>query len=279
MSKILLIFLVTCVCSISMKAQVKFKLTRQADFQTYTVSMVSEKTYVGSQNITGTAQVTLKVGATNNFNIRELTSLQSEITWVNNATISNNVLAPEYTYVSFGMQTMGHNVFKYKKGEEILLFTFKNVGDIKAEVSLLNNEKDIMAQSVQKTKSNIKNYISIIGFGYGNAYSGNIEPTQILPEDSIKTFIQIQNLYPNPATDKVIICWENRLADTDDIKKLEILIFDVTGLEKIRQSASSSYGKQSQEIILPGLKSGTYFVKLQRDEKYSTQTYKFIVFE
>ena len=169
MSKILLICFATCVCSISMEAQVKFKVTRQADFQTYTVSMVSEKTYEGTQNITGTAQVTLKVGATNNFNIQELTSLQSGTSWVNNATISNNALAPEFTYVSFGMQTMAHNVFKYKKGEEILLFTFKNVGDIRAEVSLLNNERDIMAQSTQKTKYNIKNYISIIGFGYGNA--------------------------------------------------------------------------------------------------------------
>ena len=263
----------------STKAQVRFKLTRQADFQTYIVSMVSEKTYQGSQNITGTAQVTLKVGATNNFSIRELTSLQSEISWVNNATISKNALAPEYNYISIGMQTMGHKVFNYKKGEEILLFTFKNVGDIKAEVSLLNNEQDIMAQSVQKTKYNIKNYISIIGFGYGNAYSGNIEPVQILPEDAMKTYLHIQNLYPNPATDKVIISWENRLADTDDIKKLEILIFDMTGLEKIRKSVSSSYGKQSQEIILPEFKAGTYFVKLQRDEKYSTQAYKFIVFK
>ena len=279
MSKILLIFLVSCVCSISTKAQVKFKLTRQADSQTYTVSMVSEKTYEGSQNITGTAQVTLKVGATNNFIIRELTSLQAEISWVNNATISNNALAPENTYISFGMQTMAHNVFKYKKGEEILLFTFKNVGDIKAETSLLNNEQDIMAQSAQKTKYNLKNYISIIGFGYGNAYLGNIEPVQMLPNDAMKTYMQIQNIYPNPATDKVIISWENRLADSDDIKKLEILIFDITGLEKIRKSVSSSYGKQSQEIILPELKAETYFVKLQRDEKYSTQAFKFIVFK
>ena len=279
MSKILLIFLVSCVCSISTKAQVKFKLTRQADSQTYTVSMVSEKTYEGSQNITGTAQVTLKVGATKNFIIRELTSLQAEISWVNNATISNNALAPENTYISFGMQTMAHNVFKYKKGEEILLFTFKNVGDIKAETSLLNNEQDIMAQSAQKTKYNLKNYISIIGFGYGNAYLGNIEPVQMLPNDAMKTYMQIQNIYPNPATDKVIISWENRLADSDDIKKLEILIFDITGLEKIRKSVSSSYGKQSQEIILPELKAETYFVKLQRDEKYSTQAFKFIVFK
>ena len=279
MSKILLICFATCVCSISMEAQVKFKVTRQADFQTYTVSMVSEKTYEGTQNITGTAQVTLKVGATNNFNIQELTSLQSGTSWVNNATISNNALAPEFTYVSFGMQTMAHNVFKYKKGEEILLFTFKNVGDIRAEVSLLNNERDIMAQSTQKTKYNIKNYISIIGFGYGNAYLENIESTQMLPEDAMKTYIEIQNLYPNPTTDKLIISWENRLDDTEDIKKLEILIFDITGVEKMRKPVSSSYGKQSQEIMLPELKSGIYYIKLQRDEKYSTQVHKFVVFE
>ena len=279
MSKIILIFLVTCICSISIKAQVKFKLTQQADLQTYIVSMVSEKTYEGTQNITGTAQVTLKVGATNNFNIGELISLQSQVSWVNNATISKNFLAPEFIYVSFGMQTMAHNVFKYKKGEEILLFTFKNVGDTKAEVSLLNNERDIMAQSVQKTKYNIKNYISVIGFGYGNAYLENIEPTQMLPEDAMKTYVQIQNLYPNPTTDKVIISWENRLEDADDIRKLEILIFDIAGLEKIRKPVSSSYGKQSQEIMLPEFKSGTYFIKIQRDEKYSTQAHKFVVFE
>ena len=107
----------------------------------------------------------------------------------------------------------------------------------------------------------------------------NIESTQMLPEDAMKTYIEIQNLYPNPTTDKLIISWENRLDDTEDIKKLEILIFDITGVEKMRKPVSSSYGKQSQEIMLPELKSGIYYIKLQRDEKYSTQVHKFVVFE
>ena len=279
MSKIFSIFIIACIFSVSINAQVKFKLIRQDDHQTYTVSMIPEKTYEGNQNITGTAQVTLKIGATNDFIIRKITSLQPETAWVNNATISKPALAPEFTYVSFGMQSMAHNAFKYKKGSEILLFSFKNVGDIKAQVSLLNNDLDIMAQSVQKTKYNIKNYISVIGHGLGNAYIGNIEPVQMLPEDALRTYVQIQNLYPNPAADKVTISWENQLEDTEDIKKLEVLIYDVTGIEKIRKLVSSNSGKHSQEIQLLGLKSGTYFVKLQRDEKYFTNTQQLVVFE
>ena len=279
MSKIFSIFIIACVFSVSINAQVKFKLTRQNDHQTYTVSMIPEKTYEGNQNITGTAQVTLKIGSTSNFIIREIISLQSQTTWVNNATISKPALAPEFTYVSFGMQSMAHNAFKYKKGSEILLFSFKNVGDIKAHVSLLNNDLDIMAQSVQKTKYNLKNYISVIGYGLGNAYVGNIEPVQMLPEDALRTYVQIQNLYPNPTTDRVTISWENQLEDTENIKKLEVLIYDINGTEKIRKLVSSNSGKQSQEIQLLELKSGNYFVKLLQDEKYFTNTQQFVVFK
>lgn len=279
MRKILLVFTVFCFCTASINAQVKFKLTRQIDRQTYIVSMISEETYEGNQNITGTAQVTIKVGGTSNFSIREVTSLQSETNWINNATISKHELSPDFAYISFGMQTMAHNQFKYKKGEEILLFSFKNVGDIKADVTLLNNEQDIMALSLQKTKYNIKNYISILGHGPGNAYLNNVEPLPMSPEDAVKTYVQIQNLYPNPTSDKVVITWENQLEDAEDIKSLDILIFDTTGFEKIRKPVTTSYGKQSQEIELTSLKSGAYFFKLQRDGKYGTNTQKLMVIQ
>jgi len=279
MRKILSAFIVFCLCSVSSHAQVKYKLTRQLDRQTYIVSMVSEETYEGNQNITGTAQVTLKVGTATNFAIREVTPLQPETGWVNNATIAKHDLAPDFTYFSFGMQTMAHNQFKYKKGEEIPLFSFKNVGDIKANVTLLNNEEDVMAQSAQKTKYNIKNYISILGHGPGNAYLSNVEPVAMSAEDAMKTYVQIQNLYPNPASEKVTISWENQLEDTEAIKTLDIIIIDVTGVEKMRKAVSSNYGKQSQEIELASFTSGTYFFKLQRDEKYSTNTQKLMVIE
>jgi hypothetical protein len=39
--------------------------------------MISEETYEGNQNITGTAQVTLRIEGTADFLIREITSLGS----------------------------------------------------------------------------------------------------------------------------------------------------------------------------------------------------------
>lgn len=279
MRKIFSAFIVLCLCNVSTYAQVKFKLTRQEDRQTYIVSMVSEETYEGNQNITGTAQVTLKVEGTTNFLIREIMPLQPETNWVNNANITKPALAPEYTYLSFGMQTMAHNQFKYKKDQEILLFSFKNIGDVKAKVSLINNDQDIMALSANTTKYNLKNYISILGHGPGNAYISNIEPVPMSPENAVKTYLQIQNLYPNPAFDKVVITWNNQLEDAEAIKSLDILIFDTSGLEKIRKSVTTSYGKQSQEIELSTLKSGAYFFKLQRDDKYGTTTQKLMVIQ
>jgi hypothetical protein len=279
MRKTLSIFIVFCICIVSTYAQVKFKLTRQDDRQTYIVSMVSEETYEGNQNITGTAQVTLKVEGTTNFIIRDIVSLQPETNWVNNANIINTDLAPNNAYVSFGMQTMAHNQFKYKKGEEVSLFSFKNIGDVKAKASLIDNEQDIMALSTSITKYNLKNYISILGHGPGNAYISNIEPTPMSPENAVKTFLKIKNLYPNPATDKVVITWNNQLDDAESIKNLDLLIFDITGSEKIRKPLNTSYGEQYQEIEISSLKPGAYFFKLQRDEKYGTNTHKLMVIQ
>ena len=281
MKKIHLTLTALCFCALSTFGQVKFKLTRQLDRQTYVVSMISEKTYEGTDNITGTAQVTLKIGSFNNFVFRDLSSLQPETIWVNNATVSKHELSPEFMYLSFGMQTMAHNQFKYIKDKEIPLFSFKNVGDSKVTVSLLNNEEDIMAKSVQKTKYNIKNYISILGHGPGNAYLANVEPVPMSPQESMNTYLQIKNIYPNPITtnNKVVVSWENQLEDAENIEKLALLIFDNTGLEKMRIDASTNYGLQSQEISLNNYKAGPYFFKLERDGLYSTISYKLMVLE
>lgn len=279
MRKTLSAFIILCLSNVSTYAQVKFKLSRMLDRQTYIVSMISDKTYEGSQNITGTAQVTLKVDGKSDFLIREISSLQPETNWVNNATISKHALAPDYVYVSFGMQTMAHSQFNYIKGNEIPLFSFKNVGDIKANISLLNNDLDVMAQSTQKTKYNIKNYISILGHGPGNAYLNNVEPVAMSPDDAMKTYVLIQNLYPNPASvsDKVMIDWENQLEDAEAIETMDLVIFDIAGFEKMRQPISKNYGKNSQQISIQSFTAGSYFLKLQRDGKFSTQTHKFII--
>jgi Secretion system C-terminal sorting domain len=260
-----------------MYSQVRFKITRQADRVTYIVSMISEKTFEGNQNITGTAQVTLKIEAASNFVVREIASLRPETRWVNNAMISKHELAPNSTYLSFGMETMGHNQFKYKEGEETLLFSFKNVGDTKANVTLLDNERDILAKSTLTTKRNIKNYISILGHGPGNAYIGNVETPPISQEDAMKINVQIQNLYPNPASDRVTISWENQLDDFELIKTFSLLITDVTGLEKMRIFVNPNFGKQSQDVDVNSFISGTYFLKLQRDEKYDSNVHKLMV--
>jgi hypothetical protein len=272
-----LAFIISCLGGISTHAQVKFKLTRQEDRKTYIVSMVSEETYEGNQNITGTAQVTLRIEGTSDFLIREITSLQPEIKWVNNANLIKPALAPAYSYISFGMQTMAHSQYKYKKNEEVLLFSFKNTGDVKAKIRLLNNEQDVMALSSNKTKYNIKNHISILGHGPGNAYLSNVEPTPLSPENEVKKYLQIQNFYPNPTSDKVVISWDNQLEDAETIKTLSIHIYDIGGSERIRRAAVTNYGKQSQEIELSDLKSGTYFINMQKDDKYSTITHKLMV--
>lgn len=281
MKKIHLTLTALCFCAMSTFGQVKFKLTRQPDRQTYVISMLSEQTYEGTDNITGSAQVTLKIESFDNFIFRDLSSLQPETIWVNNATVSKHELSPDFTYLSFGMQTMAHNQFKYIKDKEIPLFSFRNLGDSKVTVSLLNNEEDIMAKSVQKTKYNIKNYISILGHGPGNAYVGNVEPVALSTLEAMNAYFQIKNIYPNPSTtsNKVMVSWENQLEDAENIEKLDLLIFDITGLEKMRIRASANYGLQSLEIPLNNYKAGSYFFKLERDGLYSTISYKLMVLE
>ena len=74
MKKILLGIL-ACGCLTKSIAQVNFQLDLMADRKTYVVSMVATETWAYPQNITGTAQVTVRIPANTRFTAGRITSL------------------------------------------------------------------------------------------------------------------------------------------------------------------------------------------------------------
>ena len=126
MKKILLAIL-ACGCLTKSLAQVNFQLDLMPDRKTYVVSMVSTETWAYPQNITGTAQVTVRIPANTRFTAGRITSLQQGVQWLDNARIERPVADPTHDYVSFSLVTMATKNIPYVRGVETPLFTFQNL--------------------------------------------------------------------------------------------------------------------------------------------------------
>lgn len=180
-SKVLIVNLLLMVSSLTF-AQISYKISLDADKITYRVYMKSNISYSGSQARIGSAQVTIIVphGATNKFIIGQLkgkivtnNGITSEMLWS-----STRVEAPSENisadYLSFGFNNSASPIlFDIAANQEIEILSFKNMGMCLGVVSLFNNTNDPF-NSPNSVNSNPGNSISVAGYGFGNAYQGNI---------------------------------------------------------------------------------------------------------
>jgi hypothetical protein len=98
----------------------------------YQVSLVSHQDWSGTDAITATAQVTIKVGTStsevDSFTIFDFNSLTSGVTWAQNSRYNAPPEDPGYDYISFGLTSYGTNNITYAVGDTVPLFWWKNLG-------------------------------------------------------------------------------------------------------------------------------------------------------
>jgi hypothetical protein len=99
----------------------------------YQISLISNTNWAGTDAITATGQVTIKVGTGNNiaadvFTVADLTMLIPGVTWSLNSRYDRPTENLLQDYISFGMTTYGTNLIPYVAGDTVPLFRFKNTG-------------------------------------------------------------------------------------------------------------------------------------------------------
>lgn len=211
-------------------AQVKFQIALMPDKKTYLVSMKPDQTWVYPNNITSTAQVTLRIPANAKFTAGNITSLQTGTRWLDNAYVERPAADSNSTYVSFALVSLGVPL-PYVSGVETPLFSFKNLQNgCVGRVELIDNNSSTIAQ-ITAQGFNIKNHIATFGSKGRSAFLGiNEAVTDCSTATSAKEMdktLQILSVYPIPAADRVTIEWQNVLNAT--AQNTVFVVTDVLG--------------------------------------------------
>lgn len=246
------------------KAQIRFKLSQESDTKTFVVSIIPDKTYSYPDNIVSTAQVTFKIKSKEDFMLSHFKAQNSDESWMTNSIVKSPALAPDYDYYSYGLQTMGSSNYSLEKGKETILFSFENLGKSTVIPELIENT-DIMAISVKKTRINLGNQISILGIDGGkkNAYLGNVNKTEDQEINLTVKALEITNLYPNPATDKIQVEWQNNLDLLMDSVEMSVVRSGSGTVLKRFAINDIQAGKNVVELNVSDLVSGNYMLRLE----------------
>ncbi len=239
------------------QAQVKFKLTR-TDNETYVVSMVPQQTVADRVAITGTMQVSMKIKATEGFELGSITSLQPDVVWDKGSLIKSPDGARDYDYLSVALQSMATRGLTYHQGQEVPLFSFRNAGQPISSIQLIDNKADSLVKA-KANRFNVQNHISVLGYGQKNAYVGN------LADDAPSSQkVGLRQVYPNPARDRTTVTWVNYLDGFDG--QITLLVADAnTGKVVSQESAYMRSGSNTKEISVEQLPAGHYLIYLERD--------------
>ncbi len=153
---------------LSLTAQVKFKVKLLPDNVTYQVLFKPEATWSAPLNAVPSSQVTLRV-PTGGFTVGTVTGLAGN--WSHTGTTVAPLENPGYDYIYFGLQG-ATSAITFNNGVEVPILNFKNAGTCTGELELLDHDTDpFMPPNSQSV--NVGNSITIIGAGFGNAYTGN----------------------------------------------------------------------------------------------------------
>jgi len=130
----------------------------------YQVSLTPTVTWSFPQNITSTAQITIKVPS-GGFVPGNINNLVSNVTFATSSTYVSPMAAPGFDYISFGMSPFGTTDIPYVEGENVPLFTFENVGTCTGgQINLMDNENDPFYPP-NAENANVGCQITVSGFG------------------------------------------------------------------------------------------------------------------
>lgn len=267
--KILFAVLLLACLSPVVRAQVKFKLSRSGP-SLYKVSLVADKSLTSRQAITGTMQVSLKVKSSEGFTLSDIVSLQPEVEWDNGAVLKSPDGARDYDYISLAMRSIGTKTIQYEAGVEIPLFTFRNSGMPVTSVQLLDNEADPLVKA-QRNRFNVRNHISVLGFGPINAYTGNIRDDSPTGQQ-----VSLRQLFPNPATTRVTVIWDNYLNGYEGDVKLGVSESG-NGRVMLKQTEFMRQGSNKAELNVTELPTGVYLVHLEKEGERIGESLKLLI--
>jgi hypothetical protein len=129
-------------------------------------------------NLTLTAQVTLKVPhatGLNRFTVSNLVSAVPGTLWNPNSRIDSPVEDPNADYISFVVSFSGgdHGIYEWSAGKEVKVFSFRNTGDCRGVVRLIDNNTDPFNKLPNSVGTNPGNQIDVLGIDRNNAYIRN----------------------------------------------------------------------------------------------------------
>lgn len=269
------LFVVFCVLSVSVQAQVKFGLSLLPDQETYLISLKAEKSWAAPANITGAVQVVLKVPANIPFTTGKIQSLIPGLSWADNALVLQPSTAPDYNFICFVLNQPGTKLIQYQEGVELPLFTFKNLEPGRtAKLELTLNDDPLVQKVVQIDHINITQNITVLGAN-GNAFTGVFgqaaSTTTAVPQVEILEKLKV---YPIPAQDFVWLNWESQAPKTELPNRLQV--FSATGTLIRTFTLNQQVGQQQLQVDVSAWPAGLYVFKAQ-NQAGQMQAFKGVV--
>jgi Secretion system C-terminal sorting domain len=278
MKKITIALAAAALFSNTALAQVKYKLTRLADNQTYQVGMIPDVTWSYPMNVTLTAQVGIKVPASAHFIAGRITNLVQNTRWLDNTYIEKPDGDKNNTYVLFNLQTQGTKALTFNNSEEVPLFTFQNIGtSCFGTIELVDNNNNA-TKSVVANGFNVGQSFTTMGAN-GEAYTGNAGTTTVgcpnstSAQDLENTPLSIARVFPAPASTELTV--EFKLED-DKLEKLNLEVSNATGQVVFTEKLTVSKSLQTQKLTVKSWAEGMYYLRLV-SEKGVSKTKTFVV--
>jgi hypothetical protein len=252
------------------EAQVKYKLTRLPDNLTYQVSLVSEATWLFPQNVTTTAQVTLRLPSNAHFIAGRIKSLVPETNWSDNVYLESPKGDKNNTYVSFNLQSVGTKAFTFEAGKELPLFTFQNIGtSCFGSLELVDNNSDI-TKAIVKGGYNVGQHISTLGAN-GEAFSGLGENKVACQgtttvQDLENSPLSITKAFPIPASSELNVEWQVADPSDDDV---QLQVQNILGENIVTIPLKNTKLMQTTKIDVRNWAEGVYSFRLVSGNKVS----------
>ncbi|MCP4121769.1 MAG: T9SS type B sorting domain-containing protein, partial [Bacteroidetes bacterium] len=130
----------------------------------FQVSLSSDVSFSFPNNITSTAQVTLKV-PTGGFQVSNFTNQLPGVIFTQNSRTDAPPEAPGFDYISVGLSSAGTQNIPYVSGQKVALFTFENGGNCSGNpIFLMENDTDPFFPPNSQS-ANVGQQITVSGFG------------------------------------------------------------------------------------------------------------------
>lgn len=258
-------------------AQVKLNLTLLPDQQTYLVSMLPEVSWTEPMNMTGSAQIVIRLPAGKPFMAGNIKSLIPGITWADNAFIEKPASAPNDNFVCFVLNELGTKGIHYQAGVETPLFTFKNLEpDCVGKLELLNNDDPLIEKVVHNDHINVTQNLTVLG-AFGNAFSGVGNNNADCTATSTTTTVNLVGdlrVFPIPVADFLNVRWINGPEVNDMPAHLHV--FNSLGSLITLHALTKLSGEQSVRLDVSSWPTGLYTARFIANSG-KVQSFKFVV--